>query len=289
MKTLSNRWYAFPLLLAAILVSYSGYTLLTNFNSVNRAGDPAGPGVSSSKNCTGCHSGIATVNNNTVMREFSLGNNLTAYIPGTQYTVTFKINAAGPVGFSATVLRNDSNTMAGSLMSDDTSQTKVVSHLASGRYYVNHRVGDVTSGSKTYTFKWTAPAAGTGPVTFYIGSLSSNNDQASTGDTTYINAYVITEGSATGFADLHSDAIEAIYPNPVSETLHINLKKAVHGQINARLVSLNGSRSYNLLNEYPATGATQLSIQIPALAKPGIYFLNLTGSDWNHIQKILVY
>ncbi|MFA6261781.1 MAG: choice-of-anchor V domain-containing protein [Bacteroidia bacterium] len=289
MKKNYKYLFILPVFLGAIFLSENAFSLLTNFSSVNRAGDPVGPGLSSSKNCTGCHSGIALVTNNQVSRQFTFGANETSYIPGNTYTIKFKIVTGGSVGFSSTVLRNDSNTMAGTWSVLDTAETKIFPHLASGRFYMNHRVGTTTGGFKEYQFKWTAPAQGTGPVTFYFGSLTSNDDQSSSGDTTFLNSYVIAEGSTTGIPTINGSANCRIYPNPVQEKLNLSFVQTENSNVSVSLIALDGKQQWILFNEAKAAGTHHLSFNLAGLVQPGIYFLRLEGSGINHIQKVLVY
>lgn len=289
MKNIYKYLFILPVLVAGLLISENAFSLLTNFSSVNRAGDPIGPGLTSSKNCTGCHSGMTPISNNQVSRQFTFGANETKYIPGNTYTIKFKIVAGGTVGFSATVLRNDSNTMAGTWSVLDTSQTKIFPHLASGRFYMNHRIGSTTGGVREYQFKWTAPAQGTGPVTFYFGSLTSNDDQSSSGDSTFLNSYVIAEGTTTGLSTYSGSSICEVYPNPVNEKVTISFVQRDPGNVTINLTSLDGKNQWILFNEAKGAGMHQLSFNLTGLVKPGIYFLRLEGSGINHIQKVLVY
>jgi hypothetical protein len=51
------------------------------------------------------------------------------------------------------------------------------------------------SGTITWNFQWTAPAAGTGPVTFYVASNAANNNGSTSGDEIYTDSYTLLESS----------------------------------------------------------------------------------------------
>ncbi len=178
--------------------------------------------------------------------------------------------------------------MVGVLTASDTNETKVFCHTASGRYYMNHRVGATTDGVKEYTFKWTAPALGTGDITFYFASVSSNNDDGSTDDTVYTNTYVITE-------KLKSDGIEnlqtfyaSVYPNPASDILNVNFFNHSTSLITVMLISYDGKESLNLLSANLENGMQALNFNISGKVKPGVYLLKISSAHSNCIQKILV-
>lgn len=281
--------YLLLILAAAIFISENAFSFLTNFTNVNRAGDVVGPGITSVKSCTGCHTGVTAITNNNVSRIFTFDNGKTSYIPGKTHTVKFKIFGGGPVGFSTTVLRNDSNTMYGTLTSTDTSQTKLFLHIASGRSYLNHRVGTTTGGSIEYSFTWTAPAKGAGPVTFYFSSLTSNNDQSSSDDTTYLNTYVITEGTTTGMSAVSKSNSFVAYPNPATDRINVDLNNASACNTIVSLYSIDGKQSMNLLNENLNAGEQKLSFDLSGKVKAGIYFIKVSNAEMNSIQKILIY
>lgn len=286
----NKLFYVLPLLIGAILISQFAFTKLNNFTSLNRAGDVVGPGVTTKKDCSNsCHTGVTAVVNNTVNRIFTFGTGQTAYIPGTVHNVKFKIKGAAPVGFTATVLRNDSNIMAGTLTPSDTSETKVFLHAASGRYYINHRLGDPVGGEKEYNFTWTAPAKGKGAVTFYFASLTSNNDQSWDFDTTYQNTYVITEGTPIGISENSAANSFNVFPNPVTDKVNVSFTNKTAGVTTVNLYSLDGKQSISLLNENLTAGEHTFNFDLSENVKSGIYFIRISNASMNSVKKILVY
>lgn len=275
-------------LMSAVFISEQAISKLTNFSTMNRAGDPVGPGVTTQRDCTGCHTGLPAVSGDTVSRVFTFGTGQTEYVPGTVYNVKFKIHSATAVGMSATVLRNDSNTMAGVLTPADTSDTKVYTHTASGRAYLNHRVGTVTANEKEYAFTWTAPAAGTGSVTFYIASLSGNDDMSTDNDTTFVNSYTLTEFvQPVGVAEAINNNAMAAYPNPANDRLNVDFNNTVAGNTTVTLYSIDGKRSIVLLNDNLSVGKQNLSFDLSQVER-GIYFIKVSNTGFNSVKKVLV-
>ena len=283
--------YAAPVLLVAVFFSDYAFTKLNNFSYMNRAWDVVGPGMTTRKDCSSCHAGGTTVTQDSAHRIFIFGSGLRAYKPDSVYTISYKLIATGPVGFSSTVLRNDSNTMAGTLMATDTNETKVYLHTASGRSYMNHREGQVTGGVKEYTFKWKAPAKGTGTVTFYFSSLSSNNDDATSDDSVFNNTWIVSEApvSSSGLVQkISGNASVLVYPNPASDRIHISFVNGSDGATSISLTSIDGKQHAELMNEQLSRGAQELNLLIPANLQAGIYFLRIGNDQMSHTEKILV-
>ncbi|MBP7511487.1 MAG: T9SS type A sorting domain-containing protein [Bacteroidia bacterium] len=282
-------FYALPFIAGAMLISDLAISKLDNFTSVNRAGDVTGPGVTTRRDCSSCHSGLDAIVDNSVNRVFTFDSG-SVYTPGAEHIIKYKLFASGTVGFSSTVLRNDSNRMAGTIKPMDSLEAKTFLHAASGRTYINHRVGATTAGMKEYSFKWTAPAKGTGPVTFYFSSISSNVDDATSDDTTYNNSYVITEKieEPIGIKNASFNASLNVYPNPTSGNIHVSFNNASFGLTTVNLFSYDGKQSYMLFNENVNSGNQNLSIELPLDIKPGIYFVRVTNNSMNSIHKILV-
>ncbi|OYU94928.1 MAG: hypothetical protein CFE21_14715 [Bacteroidetes bacterium B1(2017)] len=281
--------YALPLTVIAIFLTQFGFTKLVNFTSTTRAWDAIGPGITVRKDCTGCHTDVAPVTQDNTHRIFTLGAGLTKYKPGEVHTVKFKILGAGPVGFSCTVLKNDSNIMCGTLAVVDTNETKLFLHAASGRYYMNHRVGATADGVKEYTFSWTAPAKGSGPVTFYFSSLSSNGDDATTDDTTYQNSYVIEEGIPTSLSSVSSNSEVKVFPNPALDRIGVNFTNTTKGTTKITLISMDGKEAVTLLNDELEMGEQKLSFDLSGKVQSGVYFLSISNGTHRSIQKILIY
>ena len=151
------------------------------------ANDPS----SGSANCTNCHSGTATI------PAISVANITTnippaGYTPGATYTVTATVNYAGRTRFGFEVSpQNASGNKLGTLINTG-NQTKLV---GSGKYVTQTQAGNSGTGTKSWTFNWTAPAAGTGTVTFYGALMAANNNGGTSGDITYKVQKSITETS----------------------------------------------------------------------------------------------
>jgi hypothetical protein len=156
---------------------------------------------------------------------------------------------------------------------------------------MNHREGQVTGGVKEYTFKWKAPAKGTGTVTFYFSSLSSNNDDATSDDSVFNNTWIVSEApvSSSGLVQkISGNASVLVYPNPASDRIHISFVNGSDGATSISLTSIDGKQHAELMNEQLSRGAQELNLLIPANLQAGIYFLRIGNDQMSHTEKILV-
>ncbi|MFN4971426.1 MAG: choice-of-anchor V domain-containing protein [Bacteroidota bacterium] len=177
------------LLCVGILLAIST-TVFTNTGGAP-SGNTAAPGDG---NCTGCHSGSlitsgADWNNFTITSTVPVG----GYVPGTTYTITISHTQSGinKWGFQATVL-NSSNAMAGSIINTNTSQMST--QTIAGKTYIGHTSGGTSgSGTKSWSFDWTAPSPGAGTVTVYAVVNATNSNSSTSGDLIYARNLAFTQ------------------------------------------------------------------------------------------------
>ena len=149
-----------------------------------KANDPA----SGSANCTGCHSGTAT--SNAAVAYITTNIPTTGYVPGTTYTITAHVVYAGKTRFGFEVTpQNTSGIQKGTITITDPTNTKIVST----KYVTHTSSGNTGSGSRTWSFNWTAPAVGTGAVGFYGAFIVGNNNGSESGDLTYTTSTMVME------------------------------------------------------------------------------------------------
>lgn len=171
----------------------------------------AGSPISGGSTCTGCHAG--TVNSGPGTIEL---NGLPAeYMPGTTYSLTLAVTgeSSSRLGFQTVVL-DGSNNEAGSFTN---LSTNVGTFTNSGATFLEH-----TSPSSTgsWTFDWTAPAAGTGEVTFYTAINATNGNFVTTGDNVYNERFVLAESDAASVSSLNRADLK-LFPVPAKETLFV--------------------------------------------------------------------
>ena len=139
------------------------------------------------------------------------------YTPGQTYNMSVTVSRSGNslfgIGLEALTSANQN---AGTLNITDAASTQIKSATAGGvsrRNIVHTLDGGATANSKVFNFSWTAPAAGTGNVTFYFAGVAGDGDGNESGDYVYSGTQLVSEvtcsapaqpGSISGSATLCS-------------------------------------------------------------------------------------
>ncbi len=141
------------------ILTVAGIAILFAFNEPNRnssgalAGHTGSPG--DGKNCTFCHGGTASPISNVITSDIPAS----GYLPGENYTITVTTSGSGRKGFQVSP-QNVEGDLLGTLTAGAGNK------LVGNGKYVTHSSGVLTPTAE-WSFVWTAPAAGTGNVTFY--------------------------------------------------------------------------------------------------------------------------
>jgi hypothetical protein len=167
-------------------------------------GAPAGytgsPG--DTHHCVSCHYGSAA----TVTGWITSNIPVQGYSPGTIYTITATATGSGAKGFEVSP-QGPTGTQLGILAAGTNNK------LAGGTKYVTQKSAGSSSSAVTYNFTWTAPASGSGSVTFYgafcIGKSS-----------TKLSTLVVVENTAIPLS-----ATASATPSTVcaGQSLHLNV------------------------------------------------------------------
>lgn len=212
------------IILALIPIMVKAYEYGPNPGYTAAPGDNATACISS-----GCH--IGTVNSGTGNVKISLpSGNSGTYVPGQAMQILVQITDASKkaYGFQLTARMGSANTtQAGDFTTTD-ANTQVLcadgSVKSNGKAcsttfpveYEEHTLAGyeastktTTSGSYTYSFNWTPPAAGSGTVTLYVAANCGPGDPPVTSPTTvYTSKITLTQGAAgpaiTNVADAES-------------------------------------------------------------------------------------
>jgi hypothetical protein len=168
------------------------------------------PGASGT--CFTCHTGGL----NDLSGGIQIYNVPTSYTPGQDYYLVAVVAglSGSRWGFELTALTSG-NTMAGSI-SD--SSNAVGEQTSFGITYVSQTTNEGFDGTyadstgAAWVFKWTAPSAGAGPVTFYAAGVAADKDNtANPGDFTFTTEVTSGEGTATGVEETTWGKIKTIY------------------------------------------------------------------------------
>ncbi len=169
--------------------------LATEYAMTSSGGPPPNnTGAPGQGNCTGCHGGAVNSGPATRTLVFNGNPNLTSYVPGQTYTAVLTINQTGIGTFGFQMIsRNASNANVGTFIVTNVNETQV------SNGYFEHTSGGITAsttGTKSWSFSWTAPASGTGTVSFYVATNAANGNGGTSGDAIYTNVFTLTEAAA---------------------------------------------------------------------------------------------
>lgn len=270
----------FTLALTAMLMAGMAYDYSHNSAHTFSNGAPAGqtgsPGDGS--NCsTSCHTGGPSQTNEMVAISSDVPGS--GWVAGTTYTFTVTVTNAGGTEFGFQVSPQDnSGNLIGTLIASGAG----TAFSAGGMDYITHAPGGTTGGgTKTWTFEWTAPTAGTGNVTFYGAFNFSDNTGSQFNDVIVTETHVVPE-SSVGISEADLAAI-SVYPNPVIDEIHVAATD-VDEEIMITLFSMDGKK---VIEETHEGGNVAIDVASRSL-NTGVYFLHLEVDGKSTIKKMLI-
>jgi hypothetical protein len=249
-----KKWY---ILVGSFIFFSGGYVLLPKHLIAKNSGQSLSANYSAVNggltcNTSGCHTG--TLNSGggsvTVITDVPA----TGYVPGQPYSVQVQVTAGGSngskYGFSASAVKSGTSTFTnGFAASDATTLAK------SGGQFIVHNSSVAGSGpnsSYTFSFQWTAPASGTGDVTFFAAGNSANGNNSDSGDQIYTGSLTVSEAPGAGLTESIVNAFN-LFPNPAEEMLNISVPDHLIGS-SVRVIDVQGKTVLNQqLNHSSAT------------------------------------
>ncbi|MFY9308040.1 MAG: choice-of-anchor V domain-containing protein [Bacteroidia bacterium] len=265
---------------AAAVMLAVGSIFIVEFSvpaGANATGAPAGntgsPGDGT--NCTSCHTGSPSTQAGLITS--TVPN--TGYVPGQTYTITGSITASGKTKFGFQISpQNTAGVLKGTMAITNSTNTQLVS---SGKY-VTHKFAGTSfpSGTATWSFDWTAPAAGSGDVTFYGSFNATNSNSTTTGDAITLSSLVVPENLSTGIEALAASVSVAVYPNPFVDDVFIKNSANEAAMMDVSVIDINGKvvKSVSQLK----SGA---SVNLQELAT-GVYTVRIETPEGTLIKRI---
>jgi hypothetical protein len=265
------------------LITITGIIVLESFGTIGLGKkDGTEPGYTGSpgdslKNCTACHGGMA------MDVEGWITSNIPeeGYMPGATYTVTATNTEFGATRFGFEVSPQALNgDLMGTMVITDTTTTKLVGNDK----YITYKAAGVDGvDSRSWTFDWIAPAAGSGNVVFY-GAFNSNYNGDKGGDHTYLTTLKVKEFGTTGVADLSNNITSfSVYPNPSTDFINVTVDAKTTESITIDLLDLTGKSVIPSLTYTHGMGTKRISTEEVA---NGIYLIRLQAGGQTSVQKI---
>ncbi len=251
-----------------------------------RAGNTGAPGDEHQGGqpltCQFCHfsAGIETSTQIAVLDEG--GEAVTAYVPGSRYTVRVSIQAltGAPSGYGFQLIAlSDSDNRDLKGFSDPSANTKLSTVASTSRTYAEHRT---VSTPNSFEVKWTAPQEGTGTVSFYAAGNGVNRNGDTSGDGGSHTKVTLAEAVASSISEPSWASGVRLYPSPAAERLFVEgLPQS--GDWQFRIIDLSG-RIYSEGRFQAVTG-----VDVSALAG-GMYLLlcsDAAGSGVSLVRKFV--
>jgi hypothetical protein len=194
------------------------------------------------------------------------------------YNVNVIMSKAGAAkyGFEISAKRGTTSSNMGSLKNSGTG-TQFAPFTNST--YLTHSA----TATGNWTFQWTAPAASSDAVTFYVAGNAANGDNNTTGDFIYSTSKTIaSSSSAIGETDPFSSTIR-VRGNPVSNYLIVDFDQAKQENAAIKIYTLQG-KEIRLPVSFQGNGLNKRFVVETASLDKGMYIFSLQSGN-NHASK----
>lgn len=196
------------------------------------------------------------------------------YLPDSVYTIIASIEHEkhNIFGFQLSP-ENSLGQFIGSLINiDDETQLKMDGN------YITHTIFGIQAedNTKSWIFKWQAPKAGKGEVTFYAAFNAANGDGTAFGDFIFTSNITFNE-------KVNIDDTFNIFPKPAGNYIHIETNGLKCQNLEIELINSNGKivmRKNKKLKD-------RITLYIEKL-NPGIYILIIDHCGNRYMDKVLV-
>lgn len=229
------------------------------------SGGPAEGGATCSQ--SGCHFGTPTTVTDILTTDIPAA----GYTPGTTYNITATVSGSGGKGLMVSA-QNPSGTFLGTMLAG-TGSKKVFTN------YITHS-NDKSASPAVWSFQWTAPAAGSGPVTFYGAFAITRN-------ITRKQQLVVNENTTTAVNTVEDALRLKMYPNPITDRLTLNYTLPSSGAVSVELMSVDGKNSYKLFEGSRTSGEQEQGFDVSGV-QSGLYLLKVNTENGEHLRKVLV-
>ena len=272
---------AVSLLGVAILIALGGHAPVATGADMRSTLPPLGlTGAPPSEgDCTDCHGDFPLNSGNGAMAISAPA----SYTAGTTYLITVTLQDPGQVrwGFELTAL-TAANSMAGTLVSASLADTV---RTSGGRMYASHTTSrgvdgtyaGTANGPVSWTFHWTAPAAGSGPVTFFACGVACDGSSTG-GDYVYTKTAVSAEATVAN----HVPAVAAPAMASGTEGAAVSLQATATDPDAGQNLTITAAGAPPFLSLSGSSGSSPLVATLtgtPGYTASGSYTITWTATD----------
>lgn len=270
-------------------------SIMTSFDvqdNNGKAGRTGSPGESTCVN--NCH-------NSYVLNDGTGSVTITSDIPNWEYMTNDTYNISVTVshvgsplfGFDFEALDGSSpNQNAGTIMVTNSAETHILNATVSSviRKNIVHQLnGGVATDTKTFSFKWKAPATNIGNITFYAAGNGANGDNQKPGDHIYTTSQVLTPAPGAGISSqaVSSNGI-SIYPNPAHETVTVNYNTVAGENISVSLLSIDGKTNSEIYSGKGDGQKHEVKLNLPENLAAGVYLVKMINAGEVSVSRLVV-
>jgi hypothetical protein len=293
-----NKKIILPLISGAAILVLSASTVINSGGIYGYTGSPVDGGPTTTGQCSGCHSGgpVTPTLSVTSSPAFGTSGSNKTYTAGTTYTITITPAGSGYVkfGLNCEIINSQGTTAGASVGMFGTFGTPVSSNCqiyaaTSTTPYPPCVSHNSASSTAPFSFKWVAPASGTGYL--YADVLGANGDTRTSGDkVSGVTSLTLTLASSSGI-DKHTvnENELTLFPNPATDNVRVTYTLRERATVSVKLYNLNGELVADLLNETQDVGIQNNDAHLPTGLAKGLYMVKLTINGQQSTQKLMVY
>lgn len=263
--------FFFSAITAVVLTSLSGGAPEGNTGSISDGQTCANPS---------CHGGSTLESNSSLTSDVPSS----GYVPGQTYNLTATVFETGTGKFGFEVSPQDSS---GSLLGTLIAGTN--NRLTTSNKYLTHDGAALVSDTASWSFSWTAPAAGTGDVTFYAAFIAADQMGGNSGDQCYKTSLVLSE-DATAVGVLATQSAEnevSLFPNPASDFIVLSVSNVVTDNASITIHDIRGSLVSTLESNWNARGEFSKRYDVSALPQ-GLYFIKIGNNQNQSVKRLFI-
>ncbi len=270
--------YTFFCLLALgflFLSNSGGRAASQNWGNTGAPGDQE-TGAGTPWTCQTCHGGAIGVTMSVEILDN--GTPVDEYVPGETYTARVTIThqtgtAPSAYGFQLVSLFDSDNSDVNA-WSNPASNVQIATASNTGRSYAEH---NGSSTSNEFEVDWTAPAEGSGNITFYAAGIGTNGNGMSSGDGGNNTSFTVEEG-VVGVRDSYFlDANIEVYPNPATNFVNVAVESELVGEMTYEITDLQGRTIMTRTTALSGNGHLE-SFEVAHLTA-GTYLIHLSQNN----------
>lgn len=238
--------------------------------------------------CQKCHGGISKIVDNGSTAKLSSDIPVDGYTPGQVYNMSLTIYSQKSKGGFNLRAQNGAGTIAG-FLSDPSSNAQLTDAGTEGGVIgeLTHKGPDISGGKKEITFKWTAPAAGTGDVSYYAAVATGVNRWFSMDSLNKLKV-VFKENNVTGIRDANMVSSGfSVYPTDARDHVTLSYGLSVPADVWVRLYDLQGHVVTEVFQGREAAGAHSREVNVAHL-EAGSYLVWLSANGKITTERIVV-